>query len=108
MYYEKPNGIDKYFRRGKLLNDITSSHMIKMYDPARVNIFKTRRMRRMKKKRIMTLKLYTKEGFMGKALPNIVELKNPYPQEPRYLKKRKQDSTKSSKIAMLCDFFCIN
>ena len=29
------NWIGKYFRRGKALEDITPSHMVKMFDPAR-------------------------------------------------------------------------
>ena len=35
LYYEKPNWIDRYFRRGKALEDINPSQMVKMYDPLR-------------------------------------------------------------------------
>ena len=34
LYYEKPNWIEKFFRRGKALKDIFPSHLVKMYDPA--------------------------------------------------------------------------
>ena len=33
LYYEKPNWIDKYFRRGKSLEGMCPSHLVKMYDP---------------------------------------------------------------------------
>ena len=35
LYCEKPNWIDKFFRRGNTLEDICPSHMVKMYNPAR-------------------------------------------------------------------------
>ena len=38
LYYEKPNWMDKYFRKGKLLNNkICPSHFVKMYDPIFAN-----------------------------------------------------------------------
>ena len=33
LYYEKPNWINKYFRRGNILKDICPTHLAKMYDP---------------------------------------------------------------------------
>jgi hypothetical protein len=33
LYYEKPNWIDKYFRRDKALEIVCPSQLVKMYDP---------------------------------------------------------------------------
>ena len=108
LYYEKPNWIDKYFRRGKTLEDITPSHIVKMYDSARYikeNSDKTSDDNDQKnddelndaeadtvKKHGKEAKYHhfiTKTGHPGKILPQVVELENPCPREPRYLKKRK-------------------
>ena len=107
LYYEKPNWIDKFFRLGNLLDYICPSHMVKMYDPA------TKRNKRpdeeddnveedydlLSSDQPDTVKKYgneakfhhfiTSNGEPGKLLPNIIELENPCPGEPKFLKKRK-------------------
>ena len=108
LYYEKPNWINKYFRRGNILKDICPTHLAKMYDPDTQG----------SKKEIdvdqdedngdededrndfaETVKKYGKEakyhhtitsnGKPGKKLPKYVELENPFPGEPKFLRKRK-------------------
>ena len=34
LYYEKPNWIDKCFRKGKSLEPLCPSQLVKMYDPS--------------------------------------------------------------------------
>ena len=34
LYYEKPNAIDKYIRRGEQLEEVCLAQFVKMYDPA--------------------------------------------------------------------------
>ena len=105
LYYEKSNWIDKYFRRGKSLEEITPSHMVKMFDPARGANKKEETYdddndnEQGINDELDMIKKYGKEskyhhfilrnGEKGKMLPEIVELENPYPREPRYLRKRK-------------------
>ena len=105
LYYEKPNWIDKYFRRGKSLNEITPAHMVKMFDPSRgtnknkeINSDDSDDEQPMNNEKDMLQKygkeakyhcFITKKGEKFKMLPEVVEIENPCPREPRYLKKRK-------------------
>ena len=117
LYYEKPNWIDKYLRRDLCeWSELCYPQYIKMFDPCRSNgkdddeneeyhdieedddieniINEGSTSAKFEKDKLkygQELKfhyLITETGEIGKALPKIMELKNPYPGEPRFLKKR--------------------
>ena len=98
-YYEKPNWIDKYFRRGEPLDKICSSHFVKMYAPLSANNKKERKENPKNNQNEEERDGGGNEakfhyfihgtGVPGKVLPQIVELKDPRPKEPKFLTKRK-------------------
>ena len=109
LYYEKPNWIEKFFRLGKALNDIFPAHLVKIYDPA-TKVMKyvnseaddekdSNDFDKANSVYSETVQKYgneakfhhfmTSTGVPGKMLPNIIELENPCPGEPRFLRKRK-------------------
>ena len=101
LYFEKPNWIDKYFRREKALEEIRPSHFVKMYDSHSGKVPKIKDDndsheeeddKDTKEKYGNEAKFHyfiTREGKLGKPLPKYVKLENPYPGEPRFLKKWK-------------------
>ena len=107
LYFEKPNWIDKYFRRGKALEDICPSHFVKIYDSfsgkapkiAEDNDSHEEEDEEQDNEETDTIRKYgketkfhhfiTSEGKLGKPLPTFVLLENPCPGEPKFLKKRK-------------------
>ena len=119
LYYEKPNWIDKYFRRGKNLEDICPSHLVKMFDPDTKGISSSNNdgddedddnvdedvddheidfSQSVKKygKEAKFHHMITSSGKPGKKLPKYIELENPCPGEPRFLRRKK--APKSSEI----------
>ena len=118
LYYEKPNWIEKYWRRDMSeWNELCFPQYVKMFDPCRSSgknedddeghpddeeddsnedeKTKGPTISNIEKDKIkygQEVKfhyLITETGEMGKPLPKIIELKNPYPGEPRFLKKRR-------------------
>ncbi len=105
LYYEKPNWIDKYFRRGKYVEDICPSHLVKMYDPDTKGTNSTNDdedggnddnhdENDEEADFSDTVRKYGKEAKFhhiitplgpGKKLPKLIELENPCPGEPRFL-----------------------
>ena len=114
LYYEKPNWIEKYLRRDlSEWTELCFPQYLKMFDPCRssgknedndedndedddteeveTDESALSKMEKDKLKYGQELKfhyLITETGEMGKALPKLMELQNPYPGEPRFLKKR--------------------
>ena len=110
LYFEKPNWIDKYFRRGKKTQLICPSHLAKMYDPDKNGGKSTKKGEDSEEDEVddeegddedfsETVKEYGKEakfhhfilndGKPGRKLPKYIELENPLPREPKFLRKRK-------------------
>ena len=110
LYFEKPNWIDKYFRRGKKTQQICPSHLAKMYDPDNKGSKSTKKIEDSGDDEAdeeaegdedfrETVKKYGKEakfhhfiqndGTPGRKLPMYIELENPLPGEPKYLRKRR-------------------
>ena len=120
LYYEKPNWIDKFLRRGNALKDIVPSHMVKMYDPVSKGSKETADAEESDNededgsddfadsvtkygKEAKYHHIIKSDGKPGKKLPRYVELENPYPGEPKFLRKsfkilQSQRKKKSSKI----------
>ena len=115
LYYEKPNWLDKYLRRDMTeWDELCYPQYIKMFDPCRSNgkseteevecvDFEEDDNKDMKTEALdlsnfenneikygQEVKFHyviTETGGIGKALPNIMKLKSPYPGEPNFLKK---------------------
>ena len=106
-YFEKHKWIDKCFRRENALEDICPSHFVKIYDSfsgkapkiAEDNDSYEEEDEEQDNEETDTIRKYgkeakfhhfiTSEGKLGKPLPKFVLLENPYPGEPKFLKKRK-------------------
>ena len=105
LYYEKPNLLEKYFRRGKLLDSVCPIQYVKMFDPATMgkqtsdNNNEDDNSNEEEYTFSETEKRFGKEakfhhvvqtnGKPGKKLPEFVELENPYPGEPKFMRRRK-------------------
>ena len=111
LYYEKPNVIQKYLRRGDELKDLCLAQFVKMYDPSKSKSEKghengeeedededqednkevenTTETSKHKFKDEAKFHLTTQpDGDLGKPLPSIIELDDPLPNEPPCMKKR--------------------
>ena len=117
-YYEKPNLVEKYLRRDMTeWNELCLPQYVKMFDPTSQNNNENeeeededieesenddynRKQKEEAEQKFESDKakyksevkfhyLITGTGELGKPLPNLMELKNPYPGEPRFLRKRR-------------------
>ena len=106
LYYEKPNWINKFLRRGEHVKDICPAHLVKMYDPDTQGSKKEADddsdedgdededsndfAETVKKygKEAKYHHMITSNGKPGKKLPKYIELENPLPREPKFLRKR--------------------
>ena len=113
LYYEKPNWLDKYLRRDRSeWNELCLPQYIKMFDPihkklsenqdeendsnaeydADIDCHDSSDLEKDMLKYGQDVKfhyLITETGEMGKQLPKLMKLGNPYPGEPNFLRKRK-------------------
>lgn len=113
LYYEKPNVILKYLRRGNGLEDLCLAQFVKMYDSSNTKQEKEQDNAKkddefdddksieenIDREAIKEIKmkfgsetkfhqLVQHDGSLGKPLPSIIELINPLPNEPACMKKR--------------------
>ena len=109
LYYEKPNVIEKYMRRGEQLKEICLAQFVKMYDPSQ-SVGKLRQeeddkediddeMEVVAQENENIEKLYGSDAKFHyviqsdkecmKILPASIKLENPIPDEPIFMKKRK-------------------
>ena len=117
LYYEKPNWVEKYLRRDQSeWNELCFPQYVKMFDPThntepeisneekdedfdrdQENEISEDQMllddfERDKIKYGQEVKfhyLITETGELGKPLPKLLKIENPYPGEPKFLRKRK-------------------
>merc|ERR1719233_702505 len=97
LYYEKPNWLEKFFRRGKRLLDVCPIQYVKMFDvdskggkiPTHEEdcdfVDSVERFGKEAKFHHVVLS----NGLPGKILPECAELDDPLPGEPRFMRKRK-------------------
>ena len=113
LYYEKPNVIDKYIRRGELLENICLAQFVKMYDPVKSEGKSCKEMKKdgesdsdennmedangtENHENLEELYgndakfhcLIKHDGTLGRMLPSHIKLLNPLPNEPPFMKKR--------------------
>ena len=107
LYYEKPNWLDKYLRSGNDKKEICPVQYVKMYDAEskgkkcsdvskdqakennngdQINFSETKQCFG---KEAKFHHIVRSDGTPGKKLPDYIELENPYPGEPKYMRKRK-------------------
>ena len=114
LYYEKPNWVDKYLRRDRSKwDELCFPQYVKMFDPIQRNQSENQDeeqdieydadidnpdgqdlsdLERDIDKYGQEVKfhyLITETGEMGKQLPKLMKIGNPYPGEPNFLRKRK-------------------
>ena len=115
LYYEKPNWIEKYLRRDmNQLGGLCLPQYVKMFDPTSKNVNKedqdeeaaddqseaieendaktSSKLEKDKIKYGSEFKFHyiiKENGDTGVALPDLIKLENPYPGEPRFLRKRR-------------------
>ena len=113
LYYEKPNVIDKYIRRGSQLEVICLAQFVKMYDPVKSEVQSKKEMENEEESDDHGNESNTTEeteipehleelygrdgkfhylikpdGTLGKKLPAHTKLVDPLPNEPPFMKKR--------------------
>ena len=112
LYYEKPNVIDKYIRRGEQLQEICLAQFVKMYDPEKTegkfkkemeneedsdeddntnDTEETEEHEKLQELYGSDAKFHCfikTDGTLGKKVPLNTKLVNPLPNEPPFMKKR--------------------
>ena len=119
-YYERPNVIQKYLRRGNGLEDLCLTQFAKMYDASssmknsekdetveepeeneEEELEQEQKINEKEDEDTITLQIHEKHGKeakfhlliksngeLGKPLPSYIQLEDPLPNEPPYMKKR--------------------